>query len=86
MSHKTMTLPLNQAISFLKKESLYASVSRDGIVHASIYHYVYRSDDLDTTNLNYWKFISSQEICKLRVEKSLPAGENGVTQGRQEIL
>lgn len=78
MSHKTVTLPLNQAMAFLKKEPLYASVSKNGTVHASIYHYVFRSEEVEFRKLNYWQFLNSQEICKLPAEKSVPGEENGI--------
>ncbi len=69
MSHQTANLPLSQAIAFLNKEPLYASISRSGTISASIFQYVFRSDNHSKTN--YWQFLSTQELCKLPSEKQI---------------
>lgn len=72
MSHKTAVLPLNQAVAFLNQEELYASVSRTGVVYASIYDYVFRNGtDPVIAKMNFWDFVGSQEVVKLhKLKKS----------------
>lgn len=66
MSHDTAVLPLNQALAFLKREELYASLSRGGTVYASIYDYVYRNNtDPRIERMNYWEFTATQQLCPL---------------------
>ena len=63
MSQETAILPLNQALAFLRKEDIHASVSRNGTIYASIHDYAFR----DTSNpaiesINYWDFAATQQI------------------------
>ncbi len=53
MSHQTAVLPLTQAIAYLEKETIYANITRYGEVKATIYDYVFRSEQnpkIDKTN------------------------------------
>ena len=54
MSHQTAVLPLTQAIAYLEKETNYANITRYGEVKATIYDYVFRSEQnpiIDKMNL-----------------------------------
>ena len=71
LSHKTAPLPLMQAIAYLEKENIYATITRFGEVKASIHDYVFRAtqaNKIDT--INFWNFTRTQESCKLSPEKS----------------
>lgn len=58
MSHETALLPVAQAVAFLKKEPLTASVNKHGNVYATILDYVYRnSEEQSICDMNYWDFI-----------------------------
>lgn len=63
MSHKTIPLPINQAVAFLKREPVIASVNKFGTIFATIFDYIYRAEEFST--MNYWTFLATQEKCKL---------------------
>ena len=67
MSHDTATLPLNQAKAYLDGKPLRASITKQGVVMATIYDYVFRTkSDPCVNSMNYWTFIATQETCKLQ--------------------
>lgn len=71
MSHDTVTMPLNQALAFLKNEPLQASISKHGSLYATIFDYIYRDDtDERICVMNYWQFLTTQASCKLNVKAS----------------
>jgi hypothetical protein len=64
MSHTTVALPLEQAVSFLSGQKISASINKFGTVYATINDYVYRSSAVEIDNLNYWEYLSSHEMCR----------------------
>ena len=67
MSHETAVIPLNQAKAFLRGQPLRASISKHGLVLATIYDYVFRTKSDPTVNgLNYWLFVATQETWQLK--------------------
>ncbi len=67
MSHETAVLPLIQAKAFLRGQPLRASISKGGLVLATIYDYVFRSkSDPIINGINYWSFVSTQETIQLQ--------------------
>jgi hypothetical protein len=62
LSHKTVPLPLMQAIAYLEKKNIYATITRFGEVKASIHDYVFRAtqaNKIDT--MNFWNFTRTKE-------------------------
>ncbi len=67
MSHETAVLPLNQAKAFLEGKPLRASISKQGLVLATIYDYVFRTKSNAIFNeMNYWTYVATQETCLLK--------------------
>ncbi|KZS16225.1 Uncharacterized protein APZ42_018073 [Daphnia magna] len=69
MSHQTEILPLAQAVGYLERENIHATITRFGEVRATIHDYVFRctkTPHIETTN--FWNFDQTQEICKLDVK------------------
>lgn len=66
MSHPTAPLPLLQGKAYLLGKPLRASISKEGVILATIYDYVFRTtSDLRIQNMNFWNFTGTQEICPL---------------------
>ena len=77
MSHETAVLPLNQAKAYLEDKPLRASISKQGIVLATVYDYVFRTkSDVFLSNMNFWTFTATQETGKL----------NKSTQSNDEVI
>lgn len=67
MSHLTAMLPLNQAKAYLQDKPLRSSISKQGVVLATIYDYVFRTKcEPCVNNMNYWTFVATQETGKLQ--------------------
>ena len=67
MSHKTEILPLTQALAFLEGNDIEASINREGVVSATTYDYVYRTQDApDIECMNFWDFVRTQEKCRVK--------------------
>ena len=43
MSHQTVVLPLNQALSYLENKQISVTVSQKGVIRATIYDKVYQN-------------------------------------------
>lgn len=65
MSHKTIPISINQAIAFLKNETIEVAVNVEGRIFATIHDYVYRHALGEIDGLNYWEFTSKYERCRL---------------------
>ena len=77
MSHETAVLPLNQAKAYLEDKPLRASISKQGIVLATVYDYVFRTkSDVFLSNMNFWTFTATQETGKI----------NKSTQSNDEVI
>jgi hypothetical protein len=65
MSHQTVVLPLNQALAYLENKQIFATVSQNGAIRATIYDYIFRTKSVvEFDNMNYWEFVKTQEFCK----------------------
>ena len=65
ISHQTVVLPLNHALSYLENKQISATVSQKGVIRATIYDYVFRTKSVvQFDNMNYWVFLKTQEFCK----------------------
>lgn len=58
MSHQTEILPLAQAVGYLERENIHATITRFGEVRATIHDNVFRctkTPHIET--MNFWNFV-----------------------------
>lgn len=87
MSHPTANVPLAQAIAYLNGFPITVSMTRNGVLYATIYDYIFRNDrNQAMENINFWTFVASCKTRKLNKSTSSTCRPSAENEGSFKIL